>query len=146
MSIRSHIVDTQVLAMKSKDSETLAIVRLLFAAIRNREIDLQRELTDEEVTALVRSQNKQLLDALRDFETAGRQDLIDKTKQEIEIVKKFLPPELGDAEIYTVIEKIRSQNPVVNVGQLMGLVMKELAGKVDGNRVRTLIETAQKSS
>src|SRR3989338_70609 len=146
MSLRSHIVDAQLVAMKSKDADTLAIVRLLFAAIRNREIDLHRELTDEEVTALVRSQNKQLSDSLKDFETAGRQDLVDKTKLEIEIVKKFLPPELGDAEIYAAIEKIRSQNPAANVGQLMGMVMKELAGKVDGNRVRTLVEAAQKPS
>ena len=146
MSLRSNIVDAQLVAMKSKDAETLSIVRLLFAAIRNREIDLHRELTDEEVTTLVRSQNKQLLDALKDFETAARQDLIDNAKLEIEIVKRFLPPELGDSEINTVIEKIRSENPVGTVGQLMGLVMKELTGKVDGNRVRILVEAAQKPS
>lgn len=146
MSIRSNIVDAQLLAMKSKDAETLSVVRLIFSAIRNREIDLHRELIDEEVTAILRSQNKQLLDALKDFETAARQDLIDKTKSEIEIIKKFLPPELGDSEIFAAIEKIRSQNPVVTVGQLMGMVMKELAGKVDGNRVRTLVEAAQKPS
>jgi uncharacterized protein YqeY len=90
MSLRSVIVDTQKEAMKSKDTETLAVIRLIFAAIRNSEIDKGRELNDEEVLAIIRSQNKQLQDALKDFESAARQDLIEKTKSEIEIVKRFL--------------------------------------------------------
>lgn len=146
MSLRSVIVDTQKEAMKSKDTETLAVVRLIFAAIRNSEIDKGHELTDEEVLAIIRSQNKQLQDALKDFESAARQDLIEKTKSEIQIVKRFLPPELGDEDIQNVIEKIRSQNPVVTVGQLMGMVMKELSGRADGNRVRAMIESTQKPS
>ncbi len=146
MSLRSVIVDAQKEAMKSKDSETLALVRLIFAAIRNSEIDKGHELIDEEVLAIIRSQNKQLQDALKDFEVAGRQDLIEKTKSEIQIVKRFLPPELGDEDIQNVIEKIRSQNPVVTVGQLMGMVMKELSGRADGNRVRAMIESMQKPS
>ncbi len=146
MSLRSVIVDTQKEAMKSKDTETLAVIRLIFATIRNTEIDKGRELNDEEVLAIIRSQNKQLQDALKDFESAARQDLIEKTKSEIEIVKRFLPPELGDEDIQNVIEKIRSQNPVVTVGQLMGMVMKELSGRADGNRVRAMIESTQKPS
>ncbi len=146
MSLRSVIVDTQKEAMKSKDTETLAVVRLIFAAIRNSEIDKGHELIDEEVLAIIRSQNKQLQDALKDFESAARQDLIEKTKSEIQIVKRFLPPELGDEDIQNVIEKIRSQNPVVTVGQLMGMVMKELSGRADGNRVRAMIESTQKPS
>ncbi len=141
MSLRSNIVDAQHAAMKAKDMQTLSVVRLIFSALRNREIDVQHELNDEETLAIVRSQNKQLTDALKDFEAGARQDLVDKTKAEIEIVKQFLPPELGDEEIRAAIQKIRSQNSEVNVGQLMGMVMKELAGRVDGNRVRALVES-----
>ena len=141
MSLRSNIVDAQHAAMKAKDTQTLSVVRLIFSALRNREIDVQHELNDEETLAIVRSQNKQLTDALKDFEAGARQDLVDKTKAEIEIVKQFLPPELGDEEIRAAIQKIRSQNSEVNVGQLMGMVMKELAGRVDGNRVRALVES-----
>ncbi len=145
MSLRSTIVDAQRDAMKAKDAQMLSVVRLVFAAIRNSEIDKGRELTDEEVLAVVRSQNKQLTDALKDFESGARQDLVEKTKSEIEILKKFLPPELGDEEIKVRIKQILSSNPTGNVGQLMGVVMKELKGCADGNRVRALVEEAFKS-
>jgi len=142
MSLRSNIVDAQKEAMKSKDTKTLGVVRLLFAAIRNSEIDKGRELTDEEVITIVRSQNKQLGDAIKDFESGARQDLVDNAKAEMEILKRFLPAELSDEEIRVVIEQVKSQNPAGNVGQLMGVVMKELKGKADGNRVRALVEQA----
>ncbi len=140
MSLRSTIVDAQKEAMKAKDAHTLGVVRLLFAAIRNSEIDKGRELTDEEVIGIVRSQNKQLIDAMKDFDAGGRQDLLENAKAEIEVLKRFLPAEMSDEEIQKVIEQIMSQNSAGNVGQLIGIVMKELKGRVDGNRVRTLIE------
>lgn len=146
MSLRSNIVDAQRDAMKAKDTQTLSVVRLVFSAIRNSEIDKGRELTDEEVTAVVRSQNKQLVDALKDFESGGRQDLVEQTKSEMEVLKKFLPPELGDEEIKVRIQQILSSTPAGNVGQLMGVVMKELKGCADGNRVRALVEEAIKST
>lgn len=142
MSLRSNIVDAQKAAMMAKDTQTLGVVRLLYAAIRNSEIDKGRELTDEEVIAIVRLQNKQLNDAIKDFETGSRQDLIDTAKLEMEVLKRFLPAELSDEEIREVIQKIISQNPAGNVGQLIGVVMKELKGRADGNRVRTLVEQA----
>lgn len=142
MSLRSTIVDTQKEAMKAKDAQTLGVVRLLFAAIRNSEIDKQRELTDEEVISIVRSQNKQLTDAMKDFESGGRQDLIENAKAEIEVLKRFLPAEMSDQEIQTVVAQIMSQNPTGTVGQLIGVVMKELKGRADGNRVRVLVEQA----
>lgn len=140
MSLRSTIVDAQKEAMKAKDAQTLGVVRLLFAGIRNSEIDKGRELTDEEVIGIVRSQNKQLTDAIKDFESGGRQDLVENAKAEIEVLKRFLPEEMSDEEIQIVIQGILSQNPTGNVGQLIGMAMKELKGKADGNRVRTLIE------
>lgn len=140
MSLRSTIVETQKEAMKAKDAQTLAVVRLVFAAIRNSEIDKGRELTDEEVIAIIRSQNKQLNDAIKDFESGARQDLIDSAKSEIEVLKRFLPAELSDEEIRSVIQKIIAQSPDGTVGQLIGVVMKELKGRADGNRVRTLVE------
>ncbi len=146
MSLRSTIVDAQRDAMKAKDAQTLSVVRLVFAAIRNSEIDKGRELTDEEVVALLRSQNKQLTDAIKDFELGGRQDLIEKNKFEIEVLKKFLPVELSDEEIKIRIGQILSSNPTGNVGQLMGVVMKELKGCADGNRVRALVEETIKSN
>jgi uncharacterized protein YqeY len=140
MSLRSTIVEAQKEAMKAKDAQTLAVVRLVFAAIRNSEIDKGRELDDEEVIAIVRSQNKQLNDAIKDFESGARQDLIDNAKSEIEVLKRFLPAELSDEEIRSVIQKIMTQSPDGTVGQLIGVVMKELKGKADGNRVRALVE------
>jgi uncharacterized protein YqeY len=145
MSIRSNITDAQKEAMKNKDVLTLSVVRMVYAAIRNSEIDKGRELVDEEVITILRQQNKQQLDAIKDFESGARHDLVEKANLEIEVLKKFLPEELSDEEIKVVIETVLSQNSgSPAMGIVMGIVMKELKGRADGNRVRALLENRLK--
>lgn len=142
MSLRSHIVEAQKDAMKSKESEKLSVLRLLYAAIRNLEIDKGSELQDDDVLGLIRQQVKQLSDAAKEFEAGGRPDLVEKNNQESSILKQFLPAELSDEEITKVVQHILSQKgtTTVNVGQLMSESMKELKGKADGSRIRLIVE------
>ena len=142
MTLRAQIVEAQKNAMKSKETQKLSVLRLLFAAIRNAEIDKGQELSDDAIITLVRQQVKQLTEASKDFESGGRLDLVETYKQEAEILKLFLPEEISDEQIEKVVRDVLSQTDLttVNVGHVMGNVMKELKGTADGNRVRACVQ------
>lgn len=133
-------------AMKSGDKARVTILRTLHAAIKQVEIDTQKELTDEEVQQVVQRQVKQLQDAIKDFTTGGRTDLVDQNVAEIEVLSTFLPEQLSDEELSTIVEEVVTDHGSdTPFGQLMGAVMKQVAGKADGNRVRSVLDTYVKS-
>lgn len=142
MPLRNEIKERQIAAMKSGDARQLAVMRFLWSAIKNSEIDLKKELSDEEVLAVISRQVKQLQDALKDFETGGRQDLVTQTTEEIDILKSYLPEQLSDEQLEVVVDsviaKVGAKTPQ-DVGKVMGAVMKEAKGKADGNRVREMV-------
>lgn len=142
MSLRNEIQDKIHIAMKAGDVKKLAVLRLLKSAIKNEEIQLQKELSDEEVQSVAGRQIKQLADALKDFEAGRRQDLAAQTKEEIEIMSVYLPLQLSDSELSAIIDKaIESVGAKTqqDVGKVMGLAMKEAKGKADGNKVREIV-------
>lgn len=115
---------------------------MLWSAIRNEEIEKLRELSDEETQAVVGRQMKQLADALKDFETGGRADLVAQTKQELQTLATYLPAQLPEDELRRIVEaSIREvgATSAADVGKVMGAVMKAAKGKADGNRVRSLV-------
>lgn len=129
-------------AMKGKDSKTLGVLRVLFAELKNKAIDLKRDLEDEEVLAAIRSDVKKMQDALKDFEKAARQDLIDKTKEEITILKFYLPPEMDEEELRGVVKKKITEldaSDMKMMGQVMGAVMADVRDRVDGNKVKEMV-------
>lgn len=142
MSLRQTIQTAQLEALKSHAEEKLATLRMLWSAIKNSEIDKKRELTDEEIQGVVQTQTKQLFDALKDFVAAGRQDLIAKTEQEIVLLKNYLPAQLGDAELELIVKKLVAEANLTSpaeAGKVIGMIMKEVKGKADGNRVKELV-------
>jgi uncharacterized protein YqeY len=142
MSLRNEIQEKQYAAMKAKDAERVLVMRLIMSAIKNEEIEKKEKLNDEEVQAVAARQVKQLQDALKDFEAGGRDDLVQKTKAEIEILSVYLPEKLSDEELTSVIEKVIEQSGAKipqDVGKVMGMVMKEVKGKADGNKVREIV-------
>ena len=142
MSLRNEIQDKIHMAMKAGDAKKLAVLRLLKSAIKNEEIQLQKELSDEQVQSVAARQVKQLAEALKDFEAGGRQDLVTQTKEEIEIMSVYLPEQMSDSELSVIVDKaIESTNSKTqqDVGKVMGLVMKEAKGKADGNKVREIV-------
>jgi len=143
MSLQASIVDEQTKARKSRDIEKLSILQVLIAAIKNESISRQKELSDEEVQSVVRSQVKQIKDALKDFETARREDLITKAKKEIEILESFLPEPLSHEELEKIIKKVIDEIKPAgqqDFGKVMGQVMKETKGQTDGNIVRESVQ------
>jgi uncharacterized protein YqeY len=129
-------------AMKSGDKSRVTILRTLHAAIKQVEIDTQKELTDEEVQQVVQRQVKQLQDAITDFSAGGRTDLVEQNLVEIDILSTFLPEQLSDEALLAVVEEVVADHGIdTPFGQLMGAVMKQVSGKADGNRVRATLDS-----
>lgn len=141
MSLRNDLIEAQKQAMKSGEADRLSVLRMLYAAIRNAEIDKKSELTDEEIHGVVGRQVKQLKDALVDFEKAGRQDLVEKNQYEISLLESYLPEQMSDEELQQIVNTIlQSENISADqVGAAIGRVMKEVKGKADGSRVRECV-------
>ncbi len=140
MSLIVKLQEEQKVAMKARDRDRLTVLRGLLAAVKNKQIDSDKELTEEEIQKVIASQGKQLKDALKDFETAEREDLIEKTKAEIAIIETFLPKQLEDQEIEVIAQDVILKVGKENFGLLMGAVMKEIAGRADGQRVRVVVQ------
>jgi len=135
-------------AMKGKDMQTLDILRVVLASLKNKAIELKKELEDAEVIEVVRSDVKKLQDALEDFSKAAREDLVEKTKGEIEVLKKYLPPEMSDEELQSKVKaKVEAlgATDMKDLGQAMGELMKDLKGVVDGSRVKKMLEDILKA-
>lgn len=142
MSLRQSIIEAKEKALKEKDEKSLSVLRMLWSAIKNVEIDKKEELGDDQVQEVVQRQVKQLKDALKDFESAGRDDLVSSNKKEIEFLEKYLPTSLSVEELEQIVQKIAQDNEIKEkseFGKLMGLVIKEVKGRADGNDVKDIV-------
>ena len=143
MSLKETLNNDIKTAMKAKDKETLAVLRMIKTGVQAAEIDKKEELNaDEELTILAR-EAKQRRESLAEFVKAGRDELVAKTEAEIEIVERYLPKQLSVEEvkevIATVAEKIGATTQK-EFGKLMGAVMQELKGKADGNVIKEQVK------
>lgn len=143
MNLQEQIKEDIKTAMKGKDMKTLDVLRLLSSSIKNKAIELKKELEDAEVMAVIKSDVKKLQDALEDFSKAARDDLAEKTKEEIEILKKYLPEEMTDEELEKRVKAALDKVPDLDLnkmGQAMAAAMGELKGLADGKRVKEMVE------
>ncbi|MCR4329992.1 MAG: GatB/YqeY domain-containing protein [Candidatus Roizmanbacteria bacterium] len=125
---------------KEKKQQEVEVLRSIFSAIKNQEIELKRELNDEEIIKILKKYAKDLKEANEMFEAGGRDDLIEQNNREIEIVSVYMPAELSDEEIEKMVRMVLEKTPdEKNVGRLIGLSMKELSGKADGSRVAGIV-------
>ncbi len=148
MTLYEQIKEDIKVAMKARDAETLSVLRLLFSSLKNKTIDLKKDLDDAEVMATIKSDMKKLNDALKDFTDGAREDLAEQARSEIAILKAYLPAEMSEEELEKKVKDILDREgiqDVAKIGMAIGTVMKELAGAVDGNRVREKIEALLKS-
>lgn len=137
-------------AMKSKDVQTTSVLRLLVAALRNKEIALRlsgkTELSDEQVVEVVASEIKKRRDSILAYVQGGRQELADKESGEIKILEKYLPAQLSDEELEKIIKEIiaagASNRPAgeAGFGRVMGQAKAKVKGKADGAKVGELVK------
>lgn len=143
MSLKENINSDLKVAMKAKDKDSLAVIRMIKSAIQSAEIDKKAELDSQEELAILSREVKQRRDSLLEFEKAGRQDLVDHVKKEIEIVEKYLPKQLSVAEIQDVIKTTAAELSVDSMqgfGKLMGTVAGKLKGQADGNVIKDQVK------
>ena len=144
MSLKEQLMSDFKDAMKAKDEVRKNTISFARAAVKQYEIDNRKELDDEGIIAILARQVKMRKDALSDFEKAGRMDLADAYKQEIEVLQKYLPAQLSADEIRDIVEATAAdlgiENGKQNMGKLMGAVMGKVKGVADGNDVRKVIE------
>lgn len=148
MSTLSDRLDVDIKeAMKAKNDRTISALRMVRAAMKNKQIEIGHALSDAEVVSILRTLVKQYTDALVDFIAAGRADLVDRQKAEIELLERYLPAALPESEIEKIVQRVVRDLAATSKdsGRVMGAVMKELAGRVDGNIVRTIVEKILKS-
>jgi hypothetical protein len=143
MSLRDRITEDMKTAMRSGDKERLGHIRMLQAAIKQREVDERIVLDDAQVIAAVEKMVKQRREAIAQFEAGGRADLVAKENAEIATLATYLPAQLSDAEIDALIVEAIAQTGAASVkdmGKVMGIVKGKAAGRVDmgvvGGRIK----------
>ena len=144
MAIKEKLMADFKEAMKAHDEVAKNTISFARAAIKQYEVDHREELDDDGIVAILSKQVKMRKDALADFEKAGRTDLIDSYKSEIEILKRYLPEQLSDEKIREIIKgtaaELGIEGGMQNMGKLMGPVMAKVKGLADGNQVKQLVQ------
>jgi uncharacterized protein len=144
MDLKDQIRNDIKEAMKAKDTERRDALRLLSSAMKQIEVDERKELTDEDVIAIIQKQIKQRNDAAAQYKAAGREELYDKEMSEIAVYETYLPAQLDDATleeaVKTIIEKTGAAT-MKDMGKVMGAASKELAGQADGKRISACVKS-----
>ena len=144
MAIKEKLMADFKEAMKAHDEVAKNTISFARAAIKQYEVDHREELDDDGIAAILSKQVKMRKDALADFEKAGRTDLIDSYKSEIEILKRYLPEQLSDEKIREIIKgtaaELGIEGGMQNMGKLIGPVMAKVKGLADGNQVKQLVQ------
>ena len=120
--------------MRSKDKERLATLRLLTAAIKQKEVDERIDLNDDQIIAVLEKMLKQRKDSIEQYEKAGRDELAEAERKEVTILKEYMPEQLSDAEVDALIEEAISAtgaSTMKDMGKVMGMLKPKLAGKAD---------------
>ena len=145
MLFRSQITDDMKAAMRAKESARLATIRLLTAAIKQKEVDERIELTDEQVLAVIEKMIKQRKDSITQFEAGGRQDLADIEKSELVILSAYMPAALSDAEVQAevsaAVAAVGAAGPQ-DMGKVMAVLKPKLAGRADMTAVSAMVKAA----
>ncbi|PJJ97054.1 glutamyl-tRNA amidotransferase [Lysobacteraceae bacterium NML03-0222] len=143
MSMKTRLVDDMKAAMKSGDKARLAVIRLINAAIKQKEVDERVELDDAAVLAVLEKMVKQRRDSISQYEAASREDLAQVERDELAIIDAYLPEKLGEDAIKAAIEaaiaQTGAQSPA-DMGKLMGVLKPQLAGQADMGLVSKLIK------
>lgn len=134
MTIKETILEDMKTAMRAQDKERLATIRLIMAAMKQREVDERITLDDEQTLAILNKMIKQRRDSITQYEAGNRQDLADKEASEITVIQAYLPAQLSEAEIEAAVKaaiQTSGAQSAKDMGKVMGLLKANLAGKAE---------------
>ena len=130
--------------MRAKDAARLGAVRLILAAVKQREVDERKELTDADVVSVVEKMIKQRRESIAQYEKAARNDLAEAEKFELQVLSGYLPQQMGDAQISEEVAKAVAESGasgIKDMGKVMAVLKPRLAGKADMGKVSSLVKS-----
>ena len=144
MSLADRIKDDMKVAMRERDKDRLGTIRLVLAAMKQQEVDTRKELTDNDVLAIINKMVKQRRDSIEQFTKAGRDELAAKEQSEIETIQEYLPEQLSQEDILTLVDEAiaaTGAESMRDMGQVMGMLKPKLQGRADMGQVSGLIKS-----
>jgi uncharacterized protein len=144
-SLKERITEDMKAAMRARETDRLGTIRLLLAAIKQREVDERIELDDAAITGVIDKLVKQRKDSISQFASAGRQDLVDKEESELVVLRGYMPQQLGAAEVEAEIAAAVAQTGAAgpqDMGKVMGVLKARLAGRADMTAVSAQVKAA----
>jgi len=143
MTLSAQITEDMTGALKKGDKTSVSVLRMIKSSMKNREIDKQSPLNDEDVQAILRTFIKRSREAIEKYAEAGREELAEKERQEMAVVQAYLPEQLGEDDIRQVVSDVISEINAAgpgDMGRVMKAVMARLHGQGDGRIVNTLVK------
>ncbi|MDY0022453.1 GatB/YqeY domain-containing protein [Arenimonas caeni] len=145
MSLKTQLTEDMKAAMKSGDKERLAVIRLINAAIKQKEVDERVEMTDALVLAVLEKMVKQRKDSISQYEGAGREDLAAIERYELTVIETYLPAKMSEAEVEAAVAAAKAETGAAgpaDMGKLMAVLKPRLAGQADMGLVSALVKKA----
>lgn len=144
MSLKERLTEDMKQAMRAKEEGKLrlSVIRMVRANIKNVEIDRKQELSNDEVLDVLAKEVKMRRDSMEEFKKANRPDLVESLEQEIEILMSYLPQQLSEAEVRTLVESAVAETQAVSpkeMGKVMAVLMPKVKGRADGKLVNTIV-------
>ncbi len=143
MSLKERITEDMKAAMRAKDSERLSVVRLLLAAIKQREVAERIVLSDDDVVAVIEKMLKQRRDSISQFQAGGRQDLVDQEQFEVKVLGAYMPQQLTEQDIEQAVNAVitaAGAKSAQDMGKVMAALKPQLAGRADMAKVSALVK------
>ena len=143
MGLKEQITEDMKAAMRAKETQRLGTIRLLTAAIKQKEVDERIEISDAHVLTIIEKMIKQRKDSISQFEAGGRQDLADVEKAELAVLSVYMPASLSDEEILAeVAAAAAGATGPQDMGKVMGVLKQKLAGRADMTKVSAMVKSA----
>ena len=144
MALKDQLMADMQEAMKAHDKDRLAVIRMVRGAIRQQEIDGKKELGDSDVIAVISKEVKMRKDSIEEFKKGDRQDLVEKTQAEIEVLMPYMPAQLSEAEVSELVKAAVEETGAKtqkDMGKVMGKLMPKVKGRADGKMVNNIVRS-----
>ena len=144
MALKDQLMADMKEAMKAHDKDRLAVIRMVRGAIRQQEIDGKKELGDSDVIAVISKEVKMRKDSIEEFKKGDRQDLVEKTQAEIEVLMPYMPAQQSEAEVSELVKAAVEETGAKtqkDMGKVMGKLMPKVKGRADGKMVNNIVRS-----
>lgn len=140
--LKERLVEDMKQAMREKNKKKLSVIRMARAAIKNKEIQHQKELDDDEVIKVLAGQVKQLRESIKEFKKGNREDAVAEAENEIEILEQYLPEKMSEEEIEKLVAEVIEEtgaSDMSDMGKVMKTIMPRIKGRADGSKVNKIV-------